>query len=155
MNPVGNINWEPPVDTSISQPDEYLSERIETIAESPTEAHAPGVYVLEFSTPKTDKENRRSQIKKLWLSEKETLPSYFEELVEAHKLLYVGFSKDVYSRIEQHINKHQTTTLADVFPLHSVFDIYFYETKQKAALNEESHTIDLNNAYPNAYVHSR
>lgn len=147
--------WSPPIHTGLSHPKEYLSERIENFVDSPSAAHNPGVYVLQFSLPVINNGDKRKLYKQMWLESKETLPEYIDELINAEKLLYVGYSKNIYTRLKDHINNYHTTTLAEVFPIHSIFDMYFYDTKEKAKIKEEYHTIDLANAYPEAYVHSR
>ena len=153
MSLTSNIQWSPPIETGLSG-EAYLSEMIEDHVDGgPSEAHRPGVYVLELSIPAT---GGLETYTRLWLETHETTDRYLESIVDANRLLYVGHSADVYGRIQQHLeHPNRSTTVAATFPIHHVEDVWFYDTKQAADDREQGHAIDLNNQIIDAHVHCR
>lgn len=143
--------WNPDPQTGLSG-DTYLSVAIEDHVSDLSEAHSPGVYVLELSIPEIDSHEAHHR---LWLTEFNTVPNYLEQIIEAPKLLYVGAAKDVYTRIQSHLeNPNQSTSLAKVFPIHSIRYIDWCDSTDEAFRKENRVAIDLSNNVT-GYVHSR
>jgi hypothetical protein len=167
MSTVEISEWSPPLETGLTADDVYLNERMEQYAQEhdalddPADAFAPGVYVLELSLPANA---GRETLSRLWLQERDVEPTYLERLAESdcERLLYVGAGADeseyggVRGRIRDHLqNPNRSTTVAEVFPIHHIEYMYFYDSGTKALEQEQSHADDIRMAHPEAYVHCR
>jgi len=148
-----DLEWSPAIETGLSG-EAYLSEHIEHHVDGgPSEAHRPGVYVLELSIPET---GGLETYTRLWLQDHGTVPPYLESIVASNRLLYVGSAANVYKRIQQHLeHPNRSTTVAATFPIHHVEDVVFCESKEEADNREQGHAINLNNQMIDTHVHSR
>jgi hypothetical protein len=157
--------WSPPLETGLTADDVYLSEQMDYHAQEhdelddPADAYQTGCYVLELSLPVNA---GRETLSRLWLSHRDVEPEYMDQIMEAERLLYVGAAPDeseyggVWGRIREHLeHPNRSTTIAEVFPIHHVEAMYFYESGTIAKEREESHAMDMQLAHPEAYVHSR
>jgi hypothetical protein len=159
--------WSPPLETGLTADDVYLNGRMEEHAQEndelddPADAYAPGVYVLELSLPVSA---GRETLSRLWLEEHDMEAPYLEQLAESdcERLLYVGAGVDeseyggVRGRIRDHLdNPNRSTAVAEVFPIHHIEYMYFYDSGTKALEQEQSHADDIQVAHPEAYVHCR
>ena len=146
------MNWKPTVESGLHG-ERYLSETIENVGLTPSEAHAPGVYALELCVPDPHTE---AMVAQAWKSVHDVLPPFFDRLVEAERYIYVGAAKDVFDRIEDHLaSQTRTSAVCEAFPVHSVFDVWLSESVDKAFEEETNRAIQLGYAMPNCYVHSR
>lgn len=137
----------PPLETGLSG-EKYLSERIEERHNvTPTEARSPGVYALVLSVPQD------VDLREYWLMEYDTLPDYWESLVDAERVVYVGASDDAYGRIQEHIQSDaRKAVLPSVFPPHSLERLWLYEDADEAFLRESMHATRLRNSRPEWFV---
>lgn len=144
--------WNPPRETGLTET-KYLIEEIAQHVDDISDSRAPGVYVLELSTLDTNSIEEHSRA---WLEHFETIPEYLNTIAGSDRLLYVGASPDVQSRIETHLHSpNRSTTIAKVYPIHSIESIYWMNSAEEAFTKESKIAIDLANEYPDAYVHSR
>lgn len=146
------VEWSPPLDTGLSDDSVYLSEQIEYHADGgPSSARQPGVYVLELSLPSGQS---TETYHRLFLQHRDTVPDWIESIINANRLLYVGFAKDVYDRLHTHLNApNQSSTVANVFPIHSIQDIHWFDTPGEASDHEYDIGYRLRDENPDAYVH--
>lgn len=145
--------WNPPVETGLSG-EKYLTvEMEETIGKAPSAAHRPGVYVLKHSLPNASRE----KYCRLWLADHDVVPEYVESLLpDMNHLYYVGMAENVYKRIREHLEKpNRSTTVSTTFPIHSVEQVNFYDTVQKASEKEHQIALELSHQHSDAYVHCR
>lgn len=143
--------WIPPIKSGLNgerSPEEDMEPWIDTL----DDAHSPGVYVVKLSKPKN-----WEVVEERWANYTDkSMPDYVREAFDTRVVVYVGASKDVLSRLHQHLkDTNQSTAIAEVFPLHSLFDIYWYDSAEKAFDREHGIAMQLNNAYQSLYVHSR
>jgi predicted GIY-YIG superfamily endonuclease len=144
-------SWRPDPNTGLSG-EQYLTEALEEFIEDLSEAHRPGIYVLELSTPTTSDYETHAR---LWLEEFDTTPKYLESIADTSKLLYVGAAEDVYERLEEHLNNpNRSTAVAEVFPIHSIRYIKWCDSPEEAFTHESAVATDLANS-TSGYVHSR
>jgi predicted GIY-YIG superfamily endonuclease len=147
-----DVDWNPPIETGLSKnpyPNVEMNEYIDTIEE----AHQPGVYVLELSTPNS---KNHELYHRLWLDSHSGLHPELEQIIESDRLLYVGEANDVLSRLEDHLdNPNRSTTLGSTFPIHSIVDVDFYNTKTKAEEHERDKADQLRQNNPNWHIHCR
>lgn len=147
-----DIDWDPPLETGLSEnpyPNVEMNEYIDTIEE----AHQPGVYVLELSTPDT---TDHELYHRLWLETHSGLHPELESIIETDRLVYVGAAEDVLSRIEEHLDApNRSTTLGSTFPIHSILDVDFYDTRTKAFEHEKDKFDTLKKNNKNWHIHCR
>lgn len=131
----------------------HPNEAIEAHVDDLADAHEPGVYVLKLSSPATSDYETHAH---LWLSEFETTPDYLEAIADTTDLFYVGAAKNVYQRIQEHLDTpNRTTAIANVFPIHSIHTIHWFNDPDQAFQQETRIAINLANTRMDAYVHSR
>lgn len=144
-------SWQPDPATGLAG-EEYLTTAFEEFVDDISDAHRPGIYVLELSTPTT---TDYEEYCRLWLEEFDTTPRYLQSIAATPKLLYVGATEDVYERLEEHLTKpNQSTEIARVFPIHSIRYIRWCDSPNEAFTRENAVATDLANSI-NGYVHSR
>jgi len=132
---------------------QYLTEEIAQHVDDLSDAHEPGVYVVELSTPSMSSYEHYTR---LWLQEHEAIPDYVQSIAAAERLLYVGASDNVYDRLQEHLNNpNRSTVVAEVFPIHSIVGVQLFTTPTEAFEAEQDIAMDLTNNEPNAHVHSR
>lgn len=144
-------SWQPDPATGLAG-EQYLTTAFEEFVDDISKAHSPGIYVLEMSTPAT---SDYEEYCRLWLEEFDTTPRYLQSIAATPKLLYVGAAEDVYERLEEHLTEpNQSTTIADVFPIHSIRYIKWCESPDEAFDYEKAVATDLANSI-DGYVHCR
>lgn len=144
--------WKPDPDSGLSG-DRYLNEAIAQHADDLSDAHSPGVYVLELSTPET---TSYETLSRLWLDVFDTTPDYLETIADSDRLIYVGATPNVYERLEEHLqNPDDSTVVAEVFPIHSILDVQWFDDRGRAFDRENGIAMELANQHPEDYIHSR
>lgn len=102
-----------------------------------------GVYVLELSKPATVVDE--------WDNTYDHRPPWFEDFTNAERILYVGGSKNVLSRLEDHRDGEvRQTVLTRVCSVESLEEVWFYEDADESFLRESQHAIELDNETPNS-----
>jgi predicted GIY-YIG superfamily endonuclease len=145
-------SWSPSPEDGLTG-DQYLTEEIAQHVDDLSDAHEPAVYVLELSTPDTSSYEAHAR---LWLQEHGAVPDYLESIAATERLLYVGAAKNVYDRLQEHLNHpNRSSDVAEVFPIHSVVDVQRFDTPTEAFDAEHGIAMDLANEEPDAHVHSR
>ena len=143
------IDYQPPVETGLSG-ERYLSEAIETHADGPSDAHAPGVYVLRCSRPDPPTEERHREA---WRAEFDAVPETIIDMAYAETLAYVGAAKDVYDRLEDHVNgDHRQSAFLRVFPPHEIHTVWWFDTADEAFTRESWVAQLLRANYPSWFV---
>jgi predicted GIY-YIG superfamily endonuclease len=152
MSTTTDYTWTPDPKTGISREKPLLSD-LENHVEDIEAAHRPGVYALEYSTPNTtDKETYID----LWTTEFDVTPGFIHLIAERSRLLYVGAATDVYERLQEHLaTPNRSSTLSTVFPIHSIYDITFTNSADKAFEREYTVASTLSREITDAYIHSR
>lgn len=129
----------------------------EELAPHVTENHAasdPGVYAVEIGVP----ENAGYEtLSRDWLEQYESTPPYLSQLVDADTVVYVGASKSVRDRIEEHRKgKVRKASLPRIWGITDVVDVWWYTDKNRAFERENYHALELAKETPaDTYVHSR
>jgi hypothetical protein len=156
MSSVEIREWTPPIETGLSSNDVYLAEQILDHAADTTAAKRPGVYALELSKPD---HAGHEMLSRLWLSEHDAIPEYLERIADADRVLYVGAAtgeNGVLGRFRTHLNNpNRSSVVAEVFPIHHIEQIWWYNTPTEADDREHGHALDLAREHPEAYVHCR
>ncbi|MFC6770298.1 hypothetical protein ACFQDD_01950 [Halorubrum pallidum] len=144
--------WCPNPETGLTG-DQYLPEEIAQHVDDLSDAHTPGVYVVELSIPDTSSYETYTR---LWLAQHDSVAGYVESIAASDRLLYVGAAKNVYERLREHLDKpNRSTAVAEVFPIHSVSELVLFDTPTEAFDAEQGIAMDLANDEPAAHVHSR
>lgn len=146
-----NLNWSPAIEDGLSG-DCYLTEEISHHVDDLANATDAGVYVLRLSVPET---TDYEAYVRLWLDQHDTIPEYLELIADAPGILYVGAAENVRDRIEEHLTApNQSSAVAQVFPIHSIEAVHWFETPAEAF--EREHGIALQkDTETDGYVHSR
>jgi predicted GIY-YIG superfamily endonuclease len=146
--------FDPPLGSAPTAADQYLSERIETDADTtPTAARTPGCYVLRCCKPQTRSVEAHTR---RWLdvTGHEHAPPYLDSVAAAKRLYYVGASeRDVYDRLTDHASgEHRQVAFLKVYPPASIERVE--PTDADRALERESALeTRLSNAWPDAFIH--
>jgi len=107
-----------------------------------------GVYVLVCHKP--------DDLEAAWDSRFENRPEYWADLKDCERVVYVGESGDVLSRLEDHHDgDKRKARLLEVCPPRGIIDIEFCESKHRAELRESQIGIALQNENPSWYCHWR
>jgi len=123
-----------------------LPSDLSIFADSIEEYHQPGVYCLRI--------NRPDDLESAWDERYDHRPDWFHEFQQADRVLYVGASGDVLSRLEDHNDGEvRKTVLTKVCEIDDLRNVWWYETKEAAFLDESRIAIELQNQYPSYYVH--
>lgn len=113
------------------------------------DAHEPGVYALYL--------NRPSALADAWDEEYDVRPPYWQDLIEASRVVYVGGASDLLARLEDHrdgdVRQTALTKICDITGLHTV---WVCEDKETAFNIEEPRLARmLQEEYPEWYIHQR
>jgi hypothetical protein len=113
------------------------------------DAHAPGAYCLLLSKPQ-DLEER-------WHQHNDTKPPYWDQLVDAPTVAYVGGTGDLLSRLEDHRNGDvRTTTLTEVCGIEKLHTAWVdSEATHAREILEPRVAGMLRREYPRWFVHQR
>lgn len=146
-----DYDWVPDPQTGLSG-DAYLLEELESYVTDVADAQEPGVYTLELSIPDTTDYSVYSE---LWKSHSESIPPYLEVIADSPCLFYVGAAKNVAERIRTHLDSpNQSTTIASVFPIHSIEQIEWFDSPGQAFEREHGLAMEYEQTLP-GYVHCR
>lgn len=146
------VPWVPDIKTGLSG-DAYLLEELDPHITDISGAHRPGVYTLELSTPATTAVDVHATA---WREVFDVMPDFLIPLATAERVFYVGAAADVYSRLEEHLTApNRSTTLAQVFPIHSIVGVQWFENPDQAFQHEHQIAITHEQQYDNVYVHVR
>jgi hypothetical protein len=108
----------------------------------------PAVYALELSTP-SDFEARLARYydhEPPWLSRAEA----------ATRIIYVGASKRLLSRLEDHVDGDvRTVGLVGACEIDGLYDVWVFDDADRAFERESGIAIDLQTDHPEWFVHSR
>jgi len=117
-------------------------------------ASDPGVYALEIGVPpKAGYET----LSRDWLDYYESTPPYLGRIVDADTTIYVGASKNVRDRIDEHREgKVRKATLPRIWGVTGVHTVWWYKDVSQAFERENYHALELSKETPSSvYVHSR
>jgi len=110
--------------------------------------HNAGVYCLLLDRP--------DDLAEQWDRHFDTRPDYWDELVNAHRVAYVGASNDVLSRLEDHRDADvRKAALLEVCEPVEVLNIKFFKTVEKAFERESGLALRFAREHPEFYVHQR
>jgi len=128
--------------------DALLSEALAPHADGSTDR--PGCYALEIATPDGGHETHARE----WLQHYDSTPPYLDRLVDAARVVYVGRSADVRSRIEDHLRGDvRKATLPTVYAVRGIGSIRWGENTDHA---EATFADDLRRELgEDVFVHSR
>ena len=114
----------------------------------PDRWHSPGCYCLTLDAP--------DDITTAWETEFDVRPPWVDQIAITRETWYVGAASDVLARLEDHrdgeVRKAAILRLCDIDGLRNV---WWYPNKDEAFIRESKIAIDLQNAYPDTYVHCR
>lgn len=150
-------DWIPPRDEGLRH-DAGLEESLLSFKPPEPNMSDPGVYALLLSTPDTDDVETHAR---LWREEHEATPTVDDDgyspetIAAADRVVYVGAAANVRDRIEDHLSGKQVPAIEEVYPVHSVWGVWWCDSVDEAFERESSRTIDLNNRFPTVYFHSR
>ena len=106
------------------------------------------VYALCLSRP--------DDLAQAWDAEFDHRPDYWDELVEAANVVYVGAAKNLISRLEDHHNQDvRKTVLTAVCDVESLRNVWWCSDMDEAVQEESKLAIMMQNQYADTYVHSR
>jgi predicted GIY-YIG superfamily endonuclease len=113
-----------------------LPAELEPYAEEYSDISGPGCYLLELTKP--------DDMADAWDREFDHRPEWFEQLQDADRVLYVGASKRVLSRLEDHRDGEvRLTVLTRVCDVSSVEEAWFYGSAEKAFQAEYNHAAEV------------
>lgn len=117
-------------------------------------ASDPGVYAVEIGVPESA---GYETLARDWLEYYESTPPYLGRLVDAETVIYVGASKNVRDRIEEHRRgKVRKATLPRIWGVTGVHTCWWYKDVSRAFERESYHALELAKETPSSvYVHSR
>jgi len=129
------MDYDPSLATGL-RGDKYLDEQYR-ISE-------PGVYAIQLSMP--------ADLEPAWDDLHDARPGYWDELESADGVIYVGASKDVHSRLRDHIEgKVRQTALTAVCPPYEVLSVKQTDTPFE---DEYNFAVEMREQHPGAFVHT-
>jgi len=117
-------------------------------------ASNPGVYAVGIAVPESAGYETLSRD---WLEHYGSTPPYLGRIVDAETVIYVGASKNVRDRIEEHRQgKVRKAALPRIWGITDVVDVYWYNDVSRAFERENYHALELSKELPASYyVHCR
>jgi len=113
-----------------------------------SELRGAGVYALKCIKP--------ADIAEQWDRHFDHRPDYWDELVNAYRVAYVGASNDVLSRLEDHRDADvRKAALLEVCEPVDVLNIKFFPTAEQAFERESGLALRFAREHPEFYVHQR
>ena len=107
-----------------------------------------GVYCLTLERP--------DDLAAAWDREFDHRPGYWDELVHATTVAYVGAAKDVLGRLEDHRDGEvRQTALTKVCAIEGLRNIWWFDSAEVAFERESKLAMWLQNSRPSWYVHQR
>jgi len=149
--------WTPPRSDGLRH-NALPHEQLAALADPDADVNGPGIYGLLLSTPDTDSVETHAR---LWREHHDAMPTEqndgygIETLASADRVVYVGAAKNVRSRVADHVAGKQTSAVMEVYPPHSVWDVWFCDSVGEAFERESGKAIALNNRYGDVHFHSR
>jgi len=149
--------WTPPRSEGLRY-DALPHEQLAALADPDDDVNGPGIYALLLSAPDTTSVEAHAR---LWREHHDTMPTVandgygVETLASARRIVYVGAAKNVRSRVANHVAGKQPSAVMEVYPPHSVWDVWYCDSVDEAFERESGKAIELNNRFPSAYFHSR
>lgn len=143
--------WTPPLNEGLFG-DRYLSVDIESFVDGDlSDAHSPGVYALRLSVPL-----RRDPVRARWNDWYDVdVPEWVWTAFECGTVLYVGAAKNVYERIQTHLDSpNRTASICRVFPPHSIWNVWWFDSADAAFKRESGVAMDVAQT-EGVYVHQR
>jgi len=108
----------------------------------------PGVYALKCIKP--------NDMAAQWDRHFDHRPNYWNELVNAQRVAYVGASNDVLARLEDHRDADvRKAALLEVCEPVGVLNIKFFPTAERAFERESGLALRFAREHPEFYVHQR
>jgi len=108
----------------------------------------PGVYALKL--------NRPDDLAEAWDQTFDHRPDYWESLMDAHAVVYVGATKNVIGRLEDHRDgQKRLTALTSVCEIEGIRNIWWFDSATEAFDRENGLALTMQAQYPHTYVHSR
>ena len=141
-------SWNPPLETGW-QGDRYIEDDLGLFYDDLSDAQNPGVYAVKLSTP-----DDWDVVIERWDEHFDPdAPDWLREAFESHVVVYVGAAKNVSERLHTHLqNPNNSTAIARVFPLHSLWDVWPFDSADEAFTRESGIALDLSATYPGMYV---
>ena len=129
----------------------------EAIAPHVADGHTvsdPGVYAVEIGVPE---QTGYESLSRDWLKHSDSTPPYLGRIVDAKRVIYVGASKNVRDRIEEHQRgKVRKATLPRIWGVTGVHTCWWYKDVSRAFERENYHALELaKETQSSVYVHSR
>jgi len=110
--------------------------------------HDPAVYALVLERP--------DDVAQAWDREYDTRPEWFDELVDAREVWYVGATNDCLSRLEDHRDGQvRVGVLQRICSIDSLRNVWWFSDTDRAFERESGIAVAMQNEYPEIYVHSR
>jgi len=144
------MTWDPPKADGLTG-DAYPSEQIEAFVDDPADAHRPGVYTLKCSQPA----GFETVARRFQNAFDAPAPDWLTDAWAADATFYVGGAKDVFARLEEHAEGTHTPAFCEVFPVHSIYQVEFFDSEDKAFERESGVALQLKSDLPGVHVHQR
>jgi len=114
----------------------------------PDRWHSACCYALVLTRP--------DDLAAAWDREFETRPPWFEEFRDAASVVYVGATGDCLSRLEDHRDGEvRQAALLRVCDIDSLRNIWWFQDTDRAFERESGIATEMQNQYPDVYVHQR
>lgn len=131
-----------------------LPEDLEPYIEEYDQLHSEGAYALELSRP--------VNLEAVWHRHNETKPPYWDRLVNASEIYYVGASGDLLARLEDHRDNDDSrrkskrdTALTKVCSVRGLHTAWPTDSVEKAYELERDIARTLSRTRPDDYIHQR
>lgn len=109
--------------------------------------HGPGCYALRLSRP--------DDLPAAWDAQYDERPTWFDRLVGAAGVVYIGEAGDVLRRLEEHRDGEvRTTMLTTVCEIDGLRNVWWADSKTDAEEMESRLTIMMQNQHPELFVWS-
>ena len=143
--------WTPPIETGLNG-DRTPENDLGLFVDDLSDAHAPAVYGVKLSTP----DKWETVIDRWEQHYDKDPPAYLTNAFDAHVVVYIGATQNLLERLHTHLDvPNQSAAITKVFPLHSLWDVWWFSDVGEAFDREHGIAMDLENKYPGLYAHSR
>jgi len=107
-----------------------------------------GVYTID-----NDQEHDPDDVAQAWDREFDTRPDWFDELVAAREVWYVGATNDCLSRLEDHRDGEvRVGVLQRICAIESLRNVWWFSETDRAFERESGIAVELQNHYPDVFV---
>lgn len=140
--------WTPPRSEGLSG-ERYVETDLEQFVDDLSDAHAPGVYALRLSTP-----SDRETVRERWSAAYDVdVPEWVWIAFESPAVLYIGAAKNVHARLHEHLDSpNRSASICHAFPIHSVWDVWWFDSLERAFERESGIAMDITNQHPGVFV---